>query len=156
MGINSNGRPLIKIISFYTHTYIYDKYTNYIYFPFFITCFILIILRILFLSSFTLLLVLVIVYLPSYSGAMLLLSYHIISYIIFKSFVLCFMPVENLEMDKGNYKGPKALYSLCETVVYKGPKALLSLYEIMTIYKGPKALLSLCETMTIYKGPKAL
>ena len=66
-------------------------------------------------------------------------------------FVLCFMPAETLEVDKGNYKGPKALYSLCETVVYKGPKALLSLYETMTIYKGPKALLSLCKTMTIYK-----
>ena len=30
-------------------------------------------------------------------------------------------------MDKGNYKGPKALYSLYETVVYKGPEAVLSL-----------------------------
>ena len=57
-------------------------------------------------------------------------------------------------MDKGNYKDPKALYSLYEIVVYKGPEALLSLYETMTIYKGPEALLSLCETMTIYKGPK--
>ena len=71
---------------------------------------------------------------------MLLLSYHIISYVIFKSFVLCFMPTETLELDIGNYKGPKALYSLCEPVVYKGPKALLSLCETMTIYKGPKAL----------------
>ena len=87
---------------------------------------------------------------------MLLLSYHIISYVIFKSFVLCFMLAETLEVDKGKYKGPKALYSLCETVVYKGPKELLSLYETMTIYKGSKALLSLCETMTIYKGSKAL
>ena len=52
-------------------------------------------------------------------------------------------------MDKGNYKGPKALYSLCETVVYKGPKALLSLCETMTIYKGPKALYSLCEQWSI-------
>ena len=58
-------------------------------------------------------------------------------------------------MDIGNYKGSKALYSLCETVVYKGPKALLSLYETMTIYKGPKALYSLCETM-VYEGLKAL
>ena len=50
-----------------------------------------------------------------------------ISYVIFKSFVLCFMPVLTLEVDKGNYKGPKVLYSLYETVVYKGSKALLSL-----------------------------
>ena len=71
-------------------------------------------------------------------------------------FLLCFMFANTLEVDKGNYRGPKALYSLCETVVYKGSKALLSLCETMTIYKGPKALLSLYETMTIYKGPKAL
>ena len=71
---------------------------------------------------------------------MLLRSYHIFSHVIFKSFVLCFMPAQTLEVDKGNYKGPKALYSLYETVVYKGPKALLSLYETMTIYKSPKVL----------------
>ena len=98
---------------------------------------------------YTFLLILVTIYLSSHSGAMLLLSYHIISYVIFKSFVLCFV-------DKGNYKGSKALYSLYKIVVYKGPKALLSLCESMTIYKGPKALLSLYETMTIYKGPKEL
>ena len=69
---------------------------------------------------------------------------------------LCFMSAKTLKVNKGNYKGPNALYLLYEIVVYKGPKALLSLYEIMTIYKGPKALLSLYETMTIYKGPKAL
>ena len=84
------------------------------------------------------------------------------SYIIYISFVytghflLCFMPAKTLEVDKGNYKGSKALYSLYETVIYKVSKALLSLYETMNIYKGPKALLSLCETMTIYKDPKAL
>ena len=84
------------------------------------------------------------------------------SYIIYISFAytghlfLCFMPAKTLEVDKGNYKGPKALYSLYETVVYKGPKALLSLCETMTIYKVPKALLSLYDIMTIYKGPKAL
>ena len=87
--------------------------------------------------------------------AVLCFSYHFICH-IFKSFVLCFMPALTVEVDKVNYKDPKALYSLYETVVYKGPKALLSLYETMTIYKGPKALLSLYETMTIYKGPKAL
>ena len=69
------------------------------------------------------------------------------SYIIYISFayighlLLCFILVKTLEVDKGNYKGHKAL---------------LSLYKTMTIYKGPKALLSLYETMTIYKGPKAL
>ena len=73
---------------------------------------------------YTLLLVLVTEYLSSHSGAILLLSSHIISYVIFKSFVLCFMPSKTLEVDKGNYKDPKALYSLYETVVYKGPKAL--------------------------------
>ena len=87
---------------------------------------------------------------------MLLLSYQIISYVIFKSFVLCFMAAYTLEVNKGNYKGPKAMYSLYETVVYKGPKALLSLCKTMTIYKGLKALLSLYEIMTIYKDPKAL
>ena len=55
-------------------------------------------------------------------------------------------------MDTGNYKGPKALYSLCETVVYKGPKALYSLCEIV-VYKGPKALLSLYETMCDAPNP---
>ena len=73
------------------------------------------------LSFYTLLHVLVTIYLSSHNGAMLLLSYHIISYVIFKSFVL--------EVDKGKYKGPKALYSLYKTVVYKGSKALLSLCE---------------------------
>ena len=70
-------------------------------------------------------------------------------------FLLCFMSAKTLEVDTGNYKGPKALYSLCEIVVYKGPKALYSLCETV-VYKGPKALLSLYETMTIYNGSKAL
>ena len=84
------------------------------------------------------------------------------SYIIYISFAytchlfLGFMSAKTLEVDKENYKGLKALYSMYETVVYKGPKAMLSLYETMTIYKGPKALLSLYKTMTIYKGSKAL
>ena len=68
------------------------------------------------------------------------------SYIIYISFaytchlLLCFMFAKTLEVDKGNYKDPKALYSLYEIVIYKGSKALLSLYETMTIYKGPKVL----------------
>ena len=89
---------------------------------------------------------------------MLLISCHIFSAFhlhILVNFFLCFMSAQTLEVDTGNYKGPKALYSLCETVVYKGPKALLSLYETMTIYKGPKALYSLYKKV-VYKGPKAL
>ena len=91
--------------------------------------------------------------------AMLCFSYHVIYHIhficVYLSFAFMFHVCINLEVDKGNYKGPKALYSLYETVD-KGPKALLSLCETMTIYKSPKALLSLYETMTIYKGQKVL
>ena len=60
--------------------------------------------------------------LSSHSNAMLLISYHIFSHVIFKSFVLCFMPVNTKEVDKGTYKGLKALYSLYETVVLLGPE----------------------------------
>ena len=106
------------------------------------------------MSSFTLLLVLVIVY--YHRIAVLCFSYHIICFTYTFHFLLYFMLEKTLEVDKGNYKGPKALYSLCETIVYKGPKALLSLCKTMTIYKGSKAMLSLYEIMTIYKGPKVL
>ena len=69
---------------------------------------------------------------------MLLISFHIMSFIIFKSFAnsyhlfLCFMSAYTLEVDTGNYKDPKVLLSLYETMNSKGPKALLSLYETMT------------------------
>ena len=69
---------------------------------------------------------------------MLLISFHIMSFIIFKSFAyschlfLCFMHAYTLEVDTGNYKDLKVLLSLYETMNYKGPKALLSLYETMT------------------------
>ena len=66
----------------------------------------------------------------SHNSAMLLISCH---------FLLGFMSAYTLEADTGNYKGPKALYSLYETVVYKGPKALLSMYETM---------ISICMTKT--------
>ena len=69
--------------------------------------------------------------LSSHNSAMLLISYHIFPHVIFKSFILCFMPVNTKEVDTGNHEGPKALYSLCETVVHEGPKALLSLCETM-------------------------
>ena len=91
---------------------------------------------------------------------MLLISFHIMSFIIFKSFAyscrlfLCFMLAYTLEVDTGNYKDPKVLLSLYETANYKGLKVLLSLYETMN-YKGPKALLSLYKTMN-YKGLKVL
>ena len=71
---------------------------------------------------YTLLLVLVTVYLSSHSRAMLLISFHIMSFIIFKSFAYschlfsCFMLAYTLEVDTGNYKGLKALLSLYETM----------------------------------------
>ena len=105
------------------------------------------------MSFYTLLLVLIIVYLSSHSSAMLLISFHIMSFIIFKSFAysyrlfLCFMSTYTLEVDTGNYKDLMVLLSLYETMNYKGPKALLSLYTTMN-YKGPKALLSLYKIMT--------
>ena len=40
--------------------------------------------------------------LSSHSSAMLLISYHIFPHVIFKSFILCFMPVNTKEVDKGN------------------------------------------------------
>ena len=67
---------------------------------------------------------------------MLLISCHIFYTC---HFFLGFMSAYTLEANMGNYKGPKALYSLYETVVYKGPKALLSLYE---------TLISICMTQT--------
>ena len=90
------------------------------------------------MSFYTLLLVLVTVYLSSHSNAMLLISFHIMSFIIFKLFAyschwfLCFMPAYTLEVDMGNYKDLKVLLSLYKTMNYKGLKALLSLYETMT------------------------
>ena len=69
---------------------------------------------------------------------MLLILFHIMSFIIFKSFAyschlfLYFISAYTLEVDTGNYKDPKVLLSLYEIMSYKGLKALLSLYEIMT------------------------
>ena len=69
---------------------------------------------------------------------MILISFHIMSFIIFKSFAyschlfLCFMLSYTLEVDTGNYKNPKVLLSLYEIMNNKGPKELLSLYETMT------------------------
>ena len=90
---------------------------------------------------------------------MLLISFHIMSFIIFKSFAyschlfLCFMFAYTLEVDTRNYKDPKVLLSLYKTMNYKGPKTLLSLHETMN-YKDPKALLSLYETMTSIRTRK--
>ena len=92
---------------------------------------------------------------------MLLISFHIIAFIIFKSFAyfchlfLCLMSAYTLEVDTGNYKDPKVLLSLYETKNYKGPKTLLSLYETETMnYKAPNAMLSLYETMTSIRTRK--
>ena len=40
--------------------------------------------------------------LSSHSSTMLLISHHIFPHVIFKSFILCFMPVNTKEVDKGN------------------------------------------------------
>ena len=59
--------------------------------------------------------------LTSHSSAMFLISYHIFPHVIFKSFILCFMPVNTKKWIQEIYKGPKALYSLYETVILLGP-----------------------------------
>ena len=93
------------------------------------------------MSFYTLLIVLVIMYLSSHSNAMLLTSFHIMSFIIFKSFAyscylfLRFMSAYTLKVDMGNYKDSKVLISLYETMNYKGLKELLSLYETMTFIR---------------------
>ena len=77
------------------------------------------------MSFYILLLVHVIVYLSSHSSVTLLISFHIMSFIIFKSFAyschlfLCFMPSYILEVDTGNYKDSKVLLSLYVTMNYK-------------------------------------
>ena len=50
--------------------------------------------------------------LSSHSSAMLLISYHIFRHVIFKSFILYFMPVNTKEVDIGNHEGPKALLTI--------------------------------------------
>ena len=53
---------------------------------------------------------------------MLLISFHIMSFIIFRSFAyfchfsLYFILAYTLKVDTGNYKGPKVLLSLYETM----------------------------------------
>ena len=93
--------------------------------------------------------------------AVLCFSYHFIScHLLYSNYlhihIICFYIscMHTLEVDTGNYKDPKVLLSLYETMNYKGSKALLSLYETMSS-RGLKALLSLYEKMS-YKGPKAL
>ena len=68
---------------------------------------------------------------------MLLISFHIMSFIIFRSFsysyhlFLCFMLAYTLEVDTGN--GPEgAVIIIRDNDLYKGLKALLSLHETMT------------------------
>ena len=113
-------------MTIYTCLYISHTYLSY-YVSFLIN------VHIHFVSFYTLLLVLVTVYLSSHNSVMLLISFHIMSFIIFKSFTyschlfLYFMSAYTLEVDMRNYKDPKVLLSLYETTNYKGPKALLSL-----------------------------
>ena len=45
--------------------------------------------------------------LSSHSSAMLLISYHIFLHVIFKSFILCFMPVNTKEVDTRDLKRPE-------------------------------------------------
>ena len=87
------------------------------------------------MSFYTLLLVLVTVYLSSHSSAILLISFHIMPFIIFRSLAhscrlsLCFMPTYTLEVDTGNYKGPKALLSLYETMTSIRARGAVMTYE---------------------------
>ena len=116
----------ISYISF-THAYTYLILTNNILFHF-LSTFIYI------LCHFTL----CFLFLSSHNSAMFLISFHIMSFIIFKSFsyschlFLYFMPAYTLEVDMRNYKDLKVLLSLYDIMNYKGSKALLSLYETMT------------------------
>ena len=125
---------------YHLHMLIHILYISYTYLSYHVSF--LIIVHIHFMSFYIFLLVLINVYLSSHSSAMLLISFHIMSFIIFKSFAyschlfFCFMPAYTLEVDMRNYKGSKALLSLCETM--KGPKVLLSLYETMTSIRAQK------------------
>ena len=72
---------------------------------------------------------------------MLLILFHIMSFIIFKSFsyschlFLCFMSTYTLEVDMGIYKDPKVLLSLYETMNSKSP-----IVRDNDLYKDPKVL----------------
>ena len=98
------------------------------------------------MSFYALILVLVTIYLSSHSNAMLLISFHVMSFIIFKSFAyschlfLCFVHAYTLKVDTRNYKDSKVLLSLYEIMNYKGLNALLSLYEDNNLYKDLKVL----------------
>ena len=100
----------IHLTHAYTYTHAYAYFIHVIY-----TC--LYILYI-YLSLFIYIsfLILVTIYLSSHSSAMLLISCHIMSFIIFNSFayschlLLCFMPAYTLEVDTGkNCMYPKVL-----------------------------------------------
>ena len=114
-------------LTYHTHAYTYSihiiytcLYISHTYLSYHVSF--IFIVHIHFVSFYILLLILVIVYLSSHSNAMLLISFHIMSFIIFKSFAyschlfLCFMLAYTLEVDTGNYKGLKALLSLYETM----------------------------------------
>ena len=77
---------------------------------------------------------------------MLLISFHIMSFIIFKSFAyschlfLYFMPAYTLEVDTGNFKDPNVLLSLYETMNYKGFEGAVIIVQDNDLYKDPKVL----------------
>ena len=133
MGNNTRGRPLIRVITVYTIAYHFNIYILIhmvvhvlnISFTYTYTYIILIhLIMFHFISSFiyTFLVVLITVYISSHSSVMLIISCHIISFIIFKSFtytchlLLCFMSAYILEVDtEKNCMYPKVLL-LYETV----------------------------------------
>ena len=133
MGNNTCGRPLIRVITLYTTAYHFNIYilihmvVHVLNISFTYTYTYIILIRLImfhFISSFiyTFLLVLITVHISSHRNAMLLISCHIMSFIILKSFaytchlLLCFMLAYTLEVDTGkNYMYPKVL-SLYETV----------------------------------------
>ena len=92
---------------------------------------------------------------------MFLISYHNMSFIIFKSFAyschlfLCFMSAYTLEVDTGNYN-PKVLLSLYETTNYKGSKTLLSLYVRDNELLGTEGVVIIVRDNDLYKDPKVL
>ena len=95
----------VSYISF-THAYTYLILTYHIMFHF------------LFSFIYILLLVLVIVYLSSHNSAIFFISCYLSYSSHLHILVICFifMFEYTLEVDMGNYKGPKALLSLYETM----------------------------------------
>ena len=133
MGNNTCGRPLIRVITLCTTAYHFNIYilihmvvhVLHISFTYTYTYIILIcLIKFYFISSFiyTFLLILITIYISSHSNVMFLISCHIMSFIILKSFVytchllLCFMPAYTLEVDTENNCMYTKVLSLYKTV----------------------------------------